>query len=154
MTFLRHLLMIYIFGQTPCLQAGVLKKATRGPSGPLYSVELVVEVTSAARPKVEIEAAITLNKAVQTCLRDTLVNVGDDFSVVLAGQIKKSGELTDILVDSIYSPLNQCVGQALGQISLAAGRSGPFKMEISKLHTTGTGAKTFLLDLNSSKKLQ
>ncbi len=130
----------------------VVRKATKTSGGPLYSVELVAQVSQT--PRSELESKISMDKDVQACLRTTLLNVGDDFKVEISGQVEPTGALTGIAVDCIYPNLKSCLPMAVGQLKLDSGAEGPFKMEISKLRITGTHVKTFLLDLNEPKKMQ
>lgn len=129
-------------------------KATRGATGPLYSVELEAEVPLSPRGGNEIEPAVILNPGVQACLREAILKSGDEFVVAFAGRINSKGAVSDVSVDHEYETLRDCLGSALARLNLGKGDAGPFKMQISRVRTTPPKSKTFLLDMVDPKKFQ
>lgn len=131
----------------------VSKATPRGrPQGnTLYSALLEIEDSNSPRP---IADQVFGDPFVQGCLRNALLSSGDDFSVIVSGLLSPKGAVTHVKVEHQNDSLRDCLAPAVTNLKLGRGKSGPFKIEISRSRVTPPPGKTYELDLNGPKKFQ
>ncbi len=136
--------------------AGVEGKATNIIE-PTRVVELMVNVSLAPRRPAEVQSAILLDKTMQNCLRAEFKDGTENLTLSIQGRLGSGGEIQDPLIITPKDSLKTCVAKRLKHLQLGQGKSGTFKMKVERagpLEPGGHPAKTILLDLDDSKKLQ
>jgi hypothetical protein len=124
------------------------------PTAESNIVELETVVAYAPRRTQEIESSVMLHGGVQSCLRGSPEIRESSFSIGIEANLGYTGSAKDVRVAHPSEALKKCLEKEIPAISFGRGRSGPFKMQISRPQTTGKKSKTLILDLSEGKKWQ